>query len=256
MAKGSKREAAIKSVADRIIDVSDADPWIKALGYGRNGQGKTRFGASGPSPLIIDINERGTKSVRKVKGAKVFPADTWEDVVFGYWYLRSGKHPFKTCVLDTITMMQFVCGRQVLKESADRDATKDPKMMSQPLWGKLKELMVPMLLDYRNLPMNVVFLAQERTVDNEDEERTERVPDLSPGIRAGATACVDVIGRFQNRPFRRVKKGAKKEEIEWHSVMFTGESDDYITKDQTGVIGGSMIDPTIPKIVNLMKEAV
>lgn len=250
---GGKRAAAIASVKSRIVDFADADPYVKALGYGRNGQGKTRFGGSGPEPFLIDINDRGTKSIRQIKG-KAFPANTWEDVVHAYWYLKVGDHPFKTVILDNLTMMQFVCGRQVLKESEDRDPTKDPKTMSQREWGKLKEMMGPMLLDFRNLPMHVVFIAQERSVENEDEERTEKVPDLSPGVRAVATGCVDIIGRFQNRPFRR-GAGTKRETVEWHSVMFCGESDEYVTKDRTYSIGEYMVDPTIPKIVEAMKNA-
>lgn len=252
-AGGGKRAAGIARVKSRIVDFADADPYVKILGYGRNGQGKTRFGGSGPEPFLIDVNDRGTKSIRAVKG-KAFPADTWEDIVFAYWYLKSGDHNHETCILDNLTMMQYVCIRQVLKEGSERDATKDPKMMSQPMWGKVAEMMVPLLLDFRNLPMHVVFIAQERTVDNDEDETRERVPDLSPKIRAGATGCVDIIGRFQNRPFRR-GKDTKKETVEWHSVMFVGESEEYISKDRTHSLGSHMVDPTIPKIVEAMKTA-
>jgi hypothetical protein len=250
-AGGGKRAAGIASVERRIVDFADADPWVKLLAYGRNGSGKTRLGGSGPEPFLIDVNDRGTKSIRNIPG-KAFPADTWEDIVYAYWYLKSGKHKYGTLILDNLTMMQMVCIRQVLKEGADRDATKDPKMMSQPMWGKVAELMVPQLLDFRNLPMHVVFIAQERTVDVDDEETTEKVPDLSPKIRAGATGCVDIIARMQNRPFVR-NKGTKDEKKEWHSVMFVGESDEYISKDRTYSLGEYMVDPTIPKIIDRMK---
>jgi hypothetical protein len=90
-------------------------------------------------------------------------------------------------------------------------------------------------------------------VDNDDEEKTERVPNLSPGVRGYAMDAVDIIGRMQNRPFRRGK--GKEEKIEWHNVMFTGETDDYISKDRDRYIPrGFMVDPTLPKVVQAMKD--
>jgi hypothetical protein len=184
----------------------------------------------------------------------VFFAETWEDVVFAYWYLKEGNHNHETLVLDNVTMMQNLCSAYVLKEIA-RDGLRDPKTASQREWGKIKQYMGPQLLDFRNLPMHVVFIAQERTVDNEDEERTEKVPDLSPGVRAYATSCVDIIGRMQNRPFRRAVD--KKEVTEWHNVMFTRESEEYVSKDRDRYITkGFMVEPTVPRIVEAMKGKV
>lgn len=252
MAKAKRsREAGIKSVRERIVPLSEADPFLKCLIYGRNGQGKTRFAGSGPKPFVIDCNDHGTKSIADRDGDAFF-ADNWEDVIYAYWFLRQGGHGYQTLVLDNLTMMQNLCSNHILKEN-ERDGFRDPKTMSQREWGILKKYMGPQILDFRNLPMHVIFIAQERTVDNEDEERTERVPDLSPGVRAYATGCVDIIGRVQNRPFRRGTKG-KKETIEWHSVLFTKENDEYVTKDRDRYIpNGAMIDPTVPRVVDQMK---
>lgn len=247
----SKREAAIASVRDRLVDLSDADPYLKLLAYGINGSGKTRLGGSGPSPFVLDCNDHGTKSIAERPG-KAFFANNWEDVIYAYWFLRQGGHGYETLVLDNLTMMQNLCISHVLREN-ERDGLSDPKTMSRREWGILKEYMGPQILDFRNLPMHVVMIAQERTVENEDEERTEKVPDISPGVRAFATGSVDIIGRMQNRPFRRGTKDGK-ESVEWHSVLFTGETDDYLTKDrQRYVERGFMVEPTIPRIVEVMK---
>lgn len=254
-AKRVSRTAGIESVRKRIVPLSEADPHLKILVYGLNGQGKTRFGGSGPKPFVLDCNEHGTKSIRSQPG-DVFFADTWEDVVFCYWFLKQGGHEYETLVVDTLSQMQNLCSAFVLKEMA-RDGLTDPKQASQREWGKIKNYMGPQLLDFRNLPMHVVFLAQERKVDNDDEERSEKVPNLSPGVRAFAMDSVDIIGRMKNRPFRRANTDKKKEVVEWHNVLFTGETDDYITKDRDRYIPrGFMIDPTIPKIVDAMKGKV
>lgn len=255
MAKPAKISIAeaIRTVEERLVPLAEADPYLKILVYGRNGQGKTRFAASGGKTFVLDCNDHGTKSIRQRPG-KAFFAHSWEDVIFAYWFLKQGKHDYEVLAIDTITMMQNLCSTFVLKEM-DRSHLTDPKQASQREWGKVKQYMGPLLLDFRNLPMHVVFIAQQRTVDNDDEERTEIVPNLSPGVRSYAMDAVDIIGRVQNRPFRRGR--GKEEKVEWHSVLFTGETEDYITKDRDRYIEkGFMIDPTIPRIVEAMKGKV
>jgi hypothetical protein len=237
----------IEKIKSRIVSVKDADPHVKVLLYGRNGNGKTRVAATAPKPLIVDINERGTRSVRNYKGVKVLPVSRWDEITYAYWYLREGDHPYESVVLDTITMMQAVCIRHVLKESEDRDPNKDPAIMSQREWGKVAELMKPTLLNFRNLPMHVVFVAQERVVDDPDTETRERVPDLSPGSRATATACVEVIGRVYQREVRAVRN--KREVKAWETRLLVGPHDEYVTKDRTGSLGRIVRNPTIPSII-------
>ena len=244
-----KKADAISAIERRIVDVADADPYVKVLVYARNGQGKTRFAATAPKVLIVDVNERGTRSVRKYPGAKVIQVNKWEDLVYVYWFLKSADHDFESVVIDTLTMMQVVCIRHVLKESEDRDPNKDPAMMSQREWGKVAELMKPVLLNFRNLPMHVIFVAQERVVDNEDEGTRERVPDLSPGTRAIATACVEIIGRIYQKEVRSVDKRTKKEVSKWETRMLVGPHDEFTTKDRTGSLGRIMRQPTVPKII-------
>lgn len=250
---GVPKARAIAAVKKRIVPVSKAEPHLKVLVYARNGMGKTRFAATAPKPLIIDVAEKGTKSVRTYKGVDVYPARTWKEVVWAYWYLKAGDHDYESVVVDTVTGMQNVCMVQVLKESGDRDPTKDPKTATMRDWGKLAQLMKEQLLNFRNLPMHVVFTAQERTYDNEEEERLERVPDLSPGSRATATACVDIIGRIYRKERRWAAKGGK-EKVRWETRMLVGPHDDYVTKDRTGVLGRIVVNPTIPDILEAMEN--
>src|SRR6266702_1026624 len=108
----SSHSKAVARVEKRIVDISEASPYLNMLVYGRNKQGKTVFGASAPKPLICDINEKGTRSARRVKGARVFPASTWADVVHLYWYLKEVDHGYQSVIIDTATAMQQVCMRR------------------------------------------------------------------------------------------------------------------------------------------------
>lgn len=229
------------------MPVREAEPYVKVLLYGRNGKGKTRTAATGPKPLIADINEKGTKSIRNYD-AHVFHVKAWEDVVYLYWFLKQGDHDFETVVLDTLTALQNMCIAHVLKESEDRDPNKDPHTMSMREWGKVGELMKPLLLNFRNLPMHVVFVAQERSVDNEEGE-SEKVPDLSPASRATAMSSVDIIGRIFQKEVRVINKQTQKETKAWETLMLVGPHEVYTTKDRTGVLPRIVRKPTIKMLI-------
>jgi hypothetical protein len=200
----ASKAKAIASVERRIVGIEEADPYVKLLAYGRNGSGKTRLIAGAPKLLLIDVNEKGTTSARQFKGVKVFHAKSWADIVYSYWYLKEGNHPYKS---------------------------------------------VSMLLNFRNLDMHVLFTAQERTVDDPDEETRERVPDLSPGSRGTLTSCVGIIGRVYKKEVRTVDAKRKKEVSKWETRMLVGPSDEFITKDRTGQLGRIMRNPTMAQII-------
>jgi hypothetical protein len=246
------REKQIAAIRKRIVPVSEAEPHLKMLLYGRNGMGKTRIACSAPRPLVLDMNEKGTKSVRNMPTVEVLHCKRWSDVVFAYWMLREGDHGYESVVLDTATGMQGLCIKQILRESEDRDPTKDPKVMSMREWGTLAELMKEQLLNFRNLPLNVIITAQQRVIDDPDTEAREIVPDLSPGSRGPATAAVDIIGHVYQKEVRAVNKATKKEVSKWETRMLVGPHDEYITKDRTGALPRVVRNPTVPSIMEVM----
>jgi len=249
MARVANREKRIEQVRKRIVSVREAEPYVKLLVYGRNGAGKTRLAASGPAPLVVDINEKGTKSVRNYPGVKVFHVAKWEDLTYLFWFLHEGDHQYETVVLDTLTGLQNLCMKHVLKEGVDRDPNRDPAMPAQRDWGKMSELIKPLLLNYRNLPMHVVFTAQERLVGDDDGNQ-EHTPDLSASIRAVACGSVDIIGRIYQAQVRQVNKRTKKEVKAWETRLLVGPHDEYTTKDRTGNLGRILTQPTMEKIID------
>lgn len=250
------KQRGMKWVEDHIEDVSDAEPHLKVLVYGRNGHGKTRFACTAPRPLLLDMNERGTRSVRKYPGVKVIKIKRWAEISYVYWYLKEGNHPYESVILDTLTGMQGICIKQILKEGEDRDPSKDPKTMSQREWGKLAELMKEQVLNYRNLPLHCIFTAQERVVDDPETESRERVPNLSPGSRGPACDGVEIIGRIYKREVR-VAGTKGKETKTWETRLLVGPHEEYTTKDRTGALGRIVREPTVPmmlKAANLTED--
>jgi hypothetical protein len=135
--------------------------------------------------------------------------------------------------------MKFVLG-----DESSRDPTKDPNMPSKREWGKVGELMRTVILNFRNLPMNVVFLAQERRgfTDDDDEDAPEVFPEVSPSVRTTLTASVDIIGRVFIKEVV-TKKGGKKGKPVPSYRMLIGPSERYVTKDRS--------ESGLPQVISL-----
>lgn len=240
--KSSARRNRIADAEKRIKSAKDDFEFLKILVYGKPKRGKTTFGASGPKPIIIDCNERGTLSVRNVPDLKVFRLETWTDIDMIYWYLHNGNHDRETAVIDTMSSLASLCMKFVLGDEVSRDPTKDPAMPSKREYGKVNQLMNTEILKWRNLPMHVVFLAQERRGYTEDEDDAPEVfPELSPGVRNTLTPAVDIIGRIYVQEVaktvvREVKGKKKKVKITGieHRLLI-GQHEVYTTGDRSEV---------------------
>jgi phage nucleotide-binding protein len=197
---GTTRESSIEKAIAKLKPASSIRPQVKMVVYGRNKQGKTVFAChSDLKTLLIDCNERGYASVRDRANVTIYELQRWEDLDPIYWYLRGGKHEFQVVVIDTVTMLANICMKWVLKENADRDMTADVLTPDRRSWGKLGEAMKETIIRFRNLPMHVIFTAQEKMTTNEDDDGgtvQEIHPELSPSPRSTLLSAVDIIGRI------------------------------------------------------------
>jgi len=218
--------------------VDKLDPWVKILVYGDNGTGKTRFAASAPKVLIIDVREKGTRSTVGSRAHKR-EVSTFDEINLAYWYLKSGDHPYKTVAIDTVTMLHAAAMDKVMEEAEDRDPAREKKQPSQPIYGRAGKLVEAMCFAFRNLPMHVVFLAQERRVKDDDGSVTEITADLPEGCRA---ALCDIVGITGNA--RRRKVNGK-----WVDELFTGDSRLYKTDECTNELKPITRNPTMPYII-------
>lgn len=252
MATTKKRSS--EAITSRIASVDTADAWVKILVYGRNGAGKTRFAASGPDCLIIDIHEQGTRSA-KGSGAKVFPEPgsgpiTWADIGDIYWYLKAGNHPFKSVAIDTITAMNRLCLSMVMGEAEDRDPNREIGAPDRRAYGRAGELMRSQLLAFRNLDMHVIFTAQERVINDEDtDEPALHTPDLPAGSRGIAMGSVSIIGRLYRQEVRVRNKTTKQITERWEDRMLVGPHEEYDSKDRTNNLGNVVRRPTMAQVI-------
>lgn len=247
----------VKAIESRIVSVDRASPYVKILVYGRNGAGKTRFAASAPDCLIIDVHEEGTRSARG-SGAKVFPDEgmiTWPDIGDIYWYLKAGKHPYKSVAIDTVTAMNRLCLRHVMGEAEDRDPNREIGLPDRRAYGRAGELMREQLLAFRNLPMHVIFTAQERVIKDEDtDEPVLHTPDLPAGSRGIAMGSVSIIGRIYRHEAKIRNKKTKEITTRWEDRMLVGPHEEFDTKDRTNNLGTVVRRPTMELVIEANKK--
>jgi phage nucleotide-binding protein len=243
-----KREGAEKALA-LIKPASQIDPFLKICVYGRNGVGKTTFAASAPGrTLIIDCNERGSLAVRDKPDVDFYPVEYWDQLDWVYWYLKAAEHPYQTVAIDTITSLATLGMKWVLGDENARDPSRDPQMPDKRHWGKLGEVMKTSIINFRNLPLNVVFCAQERVTTVEDDESGGTIqevhPELSPAPRSTLLAAVDIVGRLY---VAETEKDGKKVS---ERRMLVGPHAKYVSKDRSGKLPRTVRNPSIAGFLN------
>lgn len=268
--KGDRAPGA-KSVADKRYHSSTAL-------YGRSGTGKTTLAGSWPKPILyLNIGDNGTDSIRDLgDDVDVVDISTSEEmreqILWIHKQINKGKLRYKTLVADTLTQMQNIIMVEVAKEKA-RKGKKIPKgkrpgdwgTLTKQDWGEIAGEMKSLIMDIRNLPMESVFIAQERVFNMEEDDGTGNdllAPEvgarLSPSVMADLNASVSVIGNTFIRVRRKKKQvdGKTQYDVKKQYCLRLGPNEIYITKVRKpkGVEAPDhIVDPTykdIMKIVN------
>lgn len=263
--KGSERRVRRQSdnsdfsdLVERIHPVEELPHTIAALFYGKAGTGKTTLAASFPAPvLILDIREKGTDSISDVKGVEALSVQSWDDFEKAYWFLKSGKHKFKTVVADALSQLQDLAMDSV-RDELGKD---DDDLISQKMWGMISGKMKTWIINYRDLideGINVVFLSHTRKTEGGDVEDNEVDPSigprLMPSVASVATASVKILGNTFIRESFETEGNKKKRVVEYcmrlgpHGVFET-----KIRQPKGSFTPDILVDPDYEKLLAIMK---
>lgn len=242
----------VKNIKDRIRPVAETAGPLSCLFYGRSGTGKTTLAGSFPAPVVLlDVSEKGTDSVIDIPGMEVLKVENWEDFETMYWFLRAGNHQYTTVVIDTVTMLQKFAREYVLEQNGKEKNGQ----MNRSLWGQVASLLTAWFINYRDLPMHTVFLAQDRNTTEEGNEGEDQVvqeigPRLSPSVSAALTAAVKIIGQTYIKEY--VKNTKDRVEKTYSFRLRIGPHALYLTKVRKAksiTVPNSIHDPTYDKLM-------
>ena len=251
-------KGTLSTLEGLITEIDDSVEYLTWLIYGKNGTGKTTILSTVEGMLILAA-EDGTLSIRdKAKGkAMKIKIDTWEKVEGVYWMLKSGKRKdggiaintksgefiVKSLGIDTVTKMIEVCMRNVILGEKETDADKDVLKKTLRNWGDTTEKMKYWLQQFKELPIQKVWLFQESAnAEDLDSDEYTIFPASSKSIRLYAMAEADVIARTY---IVKQDKG-----IQFRLSALPNPL--YITKDRTNTLTGAIPNPDLSKLYKLV----
>lgn len=248
-----KRKSSILDEAEDIVDEEEPQT---VLFYGRAGTGKTTLAATYPKPLLIlDIRERGTRSVKGVPGVKRIRVSEWDQLEEIYWALKDGSD-YKTVVIDQLTAMQSL-GMRHIREIAH---VKEGDAFSQRNWGRLSGLMQQWIEAYRDLideGYNIIFNAHERVREPQEEDDDRIAPSVGSNLMGSVASFVNGAVSIIGNTFIReeIDKKTKSREVQY--CLRIGPHAYYAAKIRRPKSAGAppdvIVDPSYEKIERISR---
>ena len=230
--------------------------------YGKAGTGKTTLAATFPGPILfIDCSEKGTDSIRDTD-CDVLRATDWDELEMLYWFLKKEKHKYKTVVIDTMSQAQDLAIQKI--KEVEVGALGNWGTMRKQDWGIVSTKLKTFVLTMRDLPMNVIFIAHDRTFGGEEDDDETVIaptvgPRLMPSVSAVLEGAVSIIGNtyIRERYIKKRIKGKKKptEERVVEYCLRIGPNATYTTKirkPKKVKLPDLITDPTCDKIMDLI----
>ena len=227
-------------------------PYLNILIYGDPGAGKTWLSATAQdheatAPILFVDVEGGTTTIRHRPDVDVVQARTMSVIEDVHNQLRKNPDYYKTVVIDSLTELQKLDMRSVMKEQYDkRPDTTDIYVPSQREWGKSGERIRMIVRAYRDLPCNTIVTSLLHT-EKDDKTGVVRIfPSLPGKLRSEIPGFFDIVGML------RVTTLTEENEIKFQRILQVAGTERVTAKDRTSSLDGLLNDPTIPMIWDLI----
>lgn len=230
--------------------MSEAVCGISFLVHGPSKSGKTWLGESSPAPRLILDAEGGTRFLQTKKivwDPRQAPPEadgSWETCLVYvrdysvlasvYAWLQSGKHPFRSVVLDSISEVQQRC----------IDAIAGDEQMKMQQWGELARKVSALVRAYRDLlvhPTNplraVVLIAMTKEVNG------KQTPYVQGQLATTLPFFIDCVFYM---------KAQMDESGNFINYVLTKPHDMYDCGDRTGVFPAIVQNPRIDQMVEMV----
>lgn len=200
MANSPNRTTSLDDIKARIMPASQSAGPLKMCVYGQQKIGKTWFsGSSNLKTLIVDCREKGTETVADRPNVDVYGITRYSEIDDAFRLLHSGQHDYEVVSIDTISMLAMLCRKWVLGPQS-LDPMVLPASPEFKQWNQVTEAIENVILDWRDLPYHVLFLAQERVFTVKNDEGDELVEEVGPALPPQASktllSAVGTIGRL------------------------------------------------------------
>lgn len=221
--------------------------------HGESGAGKSWLADTAPAPRLVLDAEGGTGWTQSKKvywdPLSGSPPPATEDTCVAtiknfqamgkvLQWLQSGKHPFKSVVIDSLTEIQKRC----------LDNVSGTEAMTQQGWGEVLRKMEALVRSFRDLTIPngtpglpcVVFVAGSQVKDGVTR------PHLQGQLGNTLPYFVDVVGYLYLK---------QNEDGDIVRSLLTAPVGGFAAKDRTGQFGTVVNDPNVATMLATLEEA-
>ena len=197
----------------KIRKPQDRLPNLNVMVYGDSGAGKTLLAGTSAfvrelSPVLFIDVEGGTHTLSHFQDNSDIdiipdPEDKgrtlkWTDIQAIYNDLYTGRHPYRTVVIDSLTEMQKLAMNYVLGNEKKMDFDVEGNLPQFKDWHVNTEQMRRMVRAFRDLPINTIFTAlsddkvDPRTAQSENP-RIIKTPSFTKKLAQEIPAFFDMV---------------------------------------------------------------
>lgn len=151
----------------KITRPADLQLNVNMLIYGEAGVGKTWLAGSADAVpemrnvMYIDAESGASTLKQSWPKVKLVSTTKWDDYDRLYNALLAGAHDYRTVVLDSLSEIIEHCKEAIMEEmvAKPQNADRDEDLLGIQEWGKVLTRMLRLVRRFRDLPMNVIFIA-------------------------------------------------------------------------------------------------
>lgn len=232
---------------------SDVVEWLNLLIYGEPGAGKTWLAGTAEddartSPVLFLDIEGGVTTIRHRGGIDIPPdVKNIRDIEVLYDRLYHAIKPdgtmyYKTIVIDSLSELTDVDMKSIMDAAYNTNPDKvDKDVPSQREWGKARSHMRKIVRAFRDLPCNVIFTAQQATLQEEGQP-TKYMPGFAGKLRTEIPGFMDIVGYLY--PDNTTGEVVRKLQVAGTRRV--------VAKDRTSSLGEVLENTTIPEIWNMI----
>lgn len=231
------------SLLDKAKPLSEEVPWIKMVLYGAPGVGKTYWAAQAPEPVFIDF-ERSTETLRSVlelKDVPVFRPETFKEVMKFVEEVAKTKK-FSTIIFDTVSSMQTFYMREYMIEVEKKGGGRDRFLPYQGDYRYATNELTDLWWYCQNMDANVIFIAHEKVVENDQGNIAAIYPLLTPAVRDALSQFINVIGYMEK------KTNAVSKTVERN--LYLNSTNTILAKNRLGITDQSIKNPKFGDLFN------
>lgn len=145
--------------------------------------------------MVIDVPqlEGGTEVLSGCDNIDIATVMDWPEIDEKFEYLKAGDHPYKWVAIDSVSAMQKLARRKIVKERPIGDVQHKT---TQPEYGQINALVEELIYRFRTLPIFTIWIAQERKFSS-DEEASIVGPDVQPACLNALMPSMMLVARYR-----------------------------------------------------------